>query len=125
MEQYHPEVTWPWAIAPPAVKTWVIRQRLDQAGNVRWIDKGGNEQWLDSRGRIRMQNADGSEVIMYHGPLTHRLRPHLRNWVDEHGRPRWLDNDGAEHWIDADGAEHWVDFAGTEWILLPLDPSPE
>ena len=125
MEQYHPEVTWPWAVAPPAVKTWVIRQRLDQAGNVRWIDKGGNEQWLDSRGRIRMQNADGTELIMHHGPLTHRLRPHLRNWVDEHGRPRWLDNDGAEHWIDADGAEHWVDFAGTEWILLPLDPSPE
>ena len=126
MEEYLPEqVTSPWAIAPPVVKTWVIRQRLDQAGNVRWIDEGGNEEWLDSRGRIRMQNADGSEVIMYHGPLTDRQRPHLLNWVDEHGRPRWLDNDGAEHWIDADGAEHWITFGGTEWILLPLDPSPD
>ena len=124
-ERGYKDVTWPWAIAPPVVERRVIRQRLDQAGNIRWIYPGGSEEWIDGRGTIRIHNADGSEAVMYHGDLIDRQLPHLRSWVDEHGRPRWLDYDGVEHWIDAGGAEHWVDFGGTEWILLPPDPLPD
>ena len=112
------------AIAPRVAERHVIRQRLDQAGNMRWIYPGGSEEWIDGRGAIRIHNADGSEAVTYHGDLTDRQLPHLRSWVDDHGRPRWLDNYGMEHWIDADGAEHWIDFGGTEWILLPPEPPP-
>ena len=123
-ERGYKDVTWPWAIAPRVAERHMIRQRLDQAGNMRWIYPGGSEEWIDDRGAIRIHNADGSEAVMYHGDLTDRQLPHLRSWVDDHGRPRWLDNYGMEHWIDADGAEHWIDFGGTEWILLPPEPPP-
>ena len=119
-ERPRTDITRPWAIAPPVVDIRYIRRRLDESGNMRWLYESGTEEWIDANGANRILNPDGSELIIYHGPLQDRQQPHLRSWLDENGRRRWLDVHAVEHWMDADGAEHWIDFAGTEWILLPV-----
>ena len=106
---------WPWADLPTPVRTKVVRRRIDQSGNVRWMYENGREDWLGDN--VTHSAMPGGETwITYH---SHIGRAVLRRWIDDEGTERWLDEWGDEHWIEADGTEHWIDLDGTEWILLP------
>ena len=120
-------VTWPWAVAPPAVETRFIRQRLNGDGSVHWIYEAGGEDWMDDTGLAHVLGPDDTELVVSGAShIGDRHKSRLRTWTDEAGNERWTDEDGLEHWVDDDGAERWVDWSGTEWVLLPIGvPLPE
>ena len=106
---------WPWADLPTPMRTKVVRRRIDQSGNVRWVYENGREDWLEDN--VTYSAMPGGETwIVYH---SHIGRAVLRRWIDREGAERWLDEWGDEHWIEADGTERWISLDGTEWILLP------
>ena len=106
---------WPWADLPTPVRTKMVRRRIDQSGNVRWVYENGREDWVEDN--VTYSAMPGGETwTTYH---SHIGRGVLRRWIDREGTERWLDEWGDEHWIGADGTERWISLDGTEWILLP------
>ena len=122
-ESQEDALTWPWAIAPPAVETQYIGRRYDRHGNVRWVYPNGVERWFAPDGTVEYeyQDEDGEPgpILTYDVQMDTAGRV-VRRWTDAAGNERWTDQDGHEHWVDGDGAERWVDWGGTEWVLLPI-----
>ena len=106
---------WPWMDQPTPVRVEVLRRRIDENGNIRWIYPNGLEMWRQDGGTYST-TPGGETYIHYHSRIG---KATLRRWTDADGTERWIDEVGDEHWIDADGAEHWIELDGTEWILLP------
>ena len=110
---------WPWSDLPTRARTKVVRRRIDESGNVRWVHQNGREEWVeDNVTHSTMPN--GETWVTYHSRIGSAV---LRRWIDNEGTERWLDEWGDEHWIEADGTEHWIELDGTEWILLPPERS--
>ena len=109
---------WPWMDQPTAVRVKVLRRRIDENGNIRWVYENGREEWVEGD-RTYSAAPGGATSITGHLRVG---RATLRRWTDADGTERWIDDVGDEHWIDADGAEHWIEEDGTEWILLPPEP---
>ena len=112
---------WPWMDQPTAVRVEVLRRRIDEDGNIRWVYENGREEWV---GGDRTYSAAPGGATSITGHLRVG-RATLRRWIDADGIERWIDEVGDEHWIDADGAEHWIELDGTEWILLPPESHPD
>ena len=111
--------TWPWMDQPTVVRTKVLRRRIDEDRNIRWIlNEDGAEMWLKD-GRTYSAAPGEETYIWYHSRMS---RATLRRWTDADGTERWIDEAGDEHWLDPDGTEHWIELDGTEWILLPPEP---
>ena len=106
---------WPWSDLPTPARTKVVRRRIDESGNVRWVYQNGREEWVeDNVTHSTMPN--GETWVTYDSRVGSTV---LRRWIDDEGTERWLDEWGDEHWIEVDGTEHWIELDGTEWILLP------
>ena len=107
---------WPWSDLPTSVRTEIVRRRVDESGNVRWVYENGREEWVEDN--VAYSAMPGGEIwITYHTRIGGAV---LRRWIDD-GTERWLDEWGNEHWVEPDGTEHWIELDGTEWILLPLE----
>ena len=111
---------WPWMDQPTPVRVEVLRRRIDEDGNIRWLYENGLEEW-DGGNVTYAEMPGGKTSITGHSRIG---RPTLRRWTDVDGTERWIDEVGDEHWIDADGTEHWIELDGTEWMLLPPEPPP-
>ena len=44
---------WPWSDLPTPVRTNVVRRRIDESGNVRWVHQNGLEKWWRTTSRTR------------------------------------------------------------------------
>ena len=114
---------WPWMDQPTPVRTKVLRRRIDEDGNVRWIYRNGREVWNDGCATYSGRPGETPTIGGGHREIG---RDTLRRWTDADGTERWIDEVGDEHWVDADRAEHWIALDGTEWILLPVGaPFPD